>query len=474
MNLIKHSALALALLGCEVVAQPTQWLQRVTSTMPSARALHSTAYDARHKSIVLFGGNDQGGTFPSDTWLYDGNNWSLLGPPQRPSRRISAAMCYDSRRERCVLFGGVGPGLSVLGDTWEWDGSTWSLRTPAVVPPARDGAMMAFDEVRGVSVLFGGGDTQQQFTDTWEWDGANWSQRAVGGYCPSQRSNGAMCYNADRQVITLFGGGNGVFPMDSGLWEWNGKEWLGPKMPAVRPAGRVYPACAYDDSRRKVVFYGGYYRTLTGLQNYFTDVWEWDGLTWVNYASLSPFPMSSVGASLEWFPPRRGLVLFGGFRPTQGLYYAETWEYQLIHAAQVSSSGMGCLGSGGVPTVYPLDESLPWIGTTFASRIGNLGTGTGSNLAFGIVGNSTVTWGSTSLPLDLGVVGMGGCLLYTNPVISTPLQNVGGSAAWSLSIPGDHALAGVPLYLQGGVISPGANVLGVVMSNLTTLQLGER
>jgi hypothetical protein len=34
------------------------------------------AFDAAHNQVVLFGGNPDGSNALSDTWTWDGNNWT--------------------------------------------------------------------------------------------------------------------------------------------------------------------------------------------------------------------------------------------------------------------------------------------------------------------------------------------------------------------------------------------------------------
>ena len=61
-------------------------------------------------------------------------------------------MAYDVVRQRGVLFGGDPAGT----DTWEWDGANWT-QIEETGPPRRLNPAMAFDELRARVVLFGGG-----------------------------------------------------------------------------------------------------------------------------------------------------------------------------------------------------------------------------------------------------------------------------------------------------------------------------
>jgi len=90
-------------------------------------------------------------------------------------------MAYDAARRVTVLFGGWDG--SYPTDTWTWDGTNWTRMSPSASPPGRQNGAMAYDAVRHVVVLFGGwtccvygGD----FSDTWEWDGLNWTQVGSG------------------------------------------------------------------------------------------------------------------------------------------------------------------------------------------------------------------------------------------------------------------------------------------------------
>jgi hypothetical protein len=127
-----------------------------------------------------------------------------------------------------VLFGGYGYGLpTLLSDTWEWDGIDWSLRTPSASPTPRSGHAMAYDSARSRVVLFGGG----QLSDTWEWNGSNWAERFPSD-APAGRSSHALAYDSARGRQVLFGGGSGGYLSDT--WEYFAPcDVLGPGHPGA-------------------------------------------------------------------------------------------------------------------------------------------------------------------------------------------------------------------------------------------------
>lgn len=98
------------------------------------------------------------------------------------------AAVYDAARDRVVLFDGGIPGAGKT-DTWEFDGEDWSL-VATEGPGPRDYFAMAYDPARAVTLLFGGVWAQGKggpghYADTWQWDGKEWTLVAESG--PSAR-----------------------------------------------------------------------------------------------------------------------------------------------------------------------------------------------------------------------------------------------------------------------------------------------
>ena len=57
--------------------------------------------------VVLFGGSGSRGDL-SDTWLWDGTNWSAVRPAGSLSPRVDAASAFDATTQKLLVFGGVG------------------------------------------------------------------------------------------------------------------------------------------------------------------------------------------------------------------------------------------------------------------------------------------------------------------------------------------------------------------------------
>jgi N-acetylneuraminic acid mutarotase len=184
------------------------WTQR-SNFGPAARSRHAMAYDSNRARTAMFGGSAGDAVF-SDTWEWDGSYWTQMDDIG-PGSRIDHAMAFDDARNGTLLFGGMQasgfPGTS-FSDTWQWDGGDWTQLSQSG-PGARSGHAMAFDSNRKVAVLFGGVDsTGAALADTWEFDGQDWTQQAIAG--PRPRAGAAMTFDAAGLRVVLFGG-SGLF-----------------------------------------------------------------------------------------------------------------------------------------------------------------------------------------------------------------------------------------------------------------------
>jgi hypothetical protein len=133
------------------------------------------AYDPARAETVLFGG-DGAVSRLSDTWTWNGRDWTRHAPSHVPNRRSDLVM---SSRNHVVLFGGLRGRSIPLNDTWRWDGSDWTELKPAHPPSARGGAGMAYAAADGLVVLFGGYG-YYNLADTSTWDGVAWTQQLAG------------------------------------------------------------------------------------------------------------------------------------------------------------------------------------------------------------------------------------------------------------------------------------------------------
>lgn len=105
----------------------TSWTRRAV-TGPSARYGHKMVFDSELGCVILVGGQvgSQFGPLSNETWAWDGSSWTQLAVVG-PSARALHSMAYDAGRHETVLFGGFDTSL---------DGETWVLAPEAEPCPA--------------------------------------------------------------------------------------------------------------------------------------------------------------------------------------------------------------------------------------------------------------------------------------------------------------------------------------------------
>ena len=178
-----------AALGDTWIWNGTNWNQASPTNHPSARNSYAMAYDAAHSQVVLFGGQDGSLNSLNDTWTWNGTNWTSQSPSAPlPGIRNLAGMAYDPAQGNVVLFGGRSSGSNYLSDTWIWNGTNWTQASPTNSPSARIALnALIYDAAQNQLILFGGINT----SDTWAWaPPQNFGSVNV---CPSGQSTPAPC-----------------------------------------------------------------------------------------------------------------------------------------------------------------------------------------------------------------------------------------------------------------------------------------
>lgn len=354
----------------------SSWTSVATPTSPLAREDHALAFDSARGRVVLFGGT---GAFPtsygSDTWEYDGVNWTQQAPAVSPSARCCAGMAFDSARAVTVLFGGNGDSLGARLETWEWDGTNWSQRSGATSPPGRSLHALAFDAARGETILYGGLDSNSIRNDTWAWNGSTW--RAITtSQTAGPRYRFALAFDANHRSIVLVGGGN-----VADTWTWNGATWTQAAV-SGNPPGGFERALAFDSQRGRAV-----HARADGLS---IAVWERDDSGWRRSSPAASPPFRSVDA-LAFDSIRGRTILFGGFVQQLSFARADTWEWdgsawfermpssspngRLAHALAFDSARGVTVLFGGSSACDPMfgctlyGDTWEWDGTSWSRRI---------------------------------------------------------------------------------------------------------
>lgn len=337
----------------------TNWVARTLPLEPAPRAHPLLAYDAVRRRIVLRAGDVHAGVLAPDTWEFDGARWVKLDDAPLPAFERFSSVVWDATSQRVTVFtpsAGVWtfdgqtwrrvpptvPGFaygdasdltwdsarglvvavgigrtSRVTETWEFDGTSWSQRSSAIAPPPRYGRKLSYDSARRRVLAFGGdqsGSFHAPTSDHWEWDGTTWVERTFNG--PPPRNFFALAYDETRRRLVVFGGSVNQQRMGD-TWEFDGSTWT-QVFPAVAPSARAFHVMAWDARRQRVVLVGG--ENATGT-------WEWDGQTWAPRPSNVMPP--SIAAAMAFDASRQRLVLV-----TEPPNPIQTWEWDGTNWAQ--------------------------------------------------------------------------------------------------------------------------------------------
>ncbi len=302
----------------------TNWTQ-VSDTGPPGLARHAMAYDSERGVTVLYAGEKLNGRYwqkTRDTWEWDGSNWTLRAT-DGPLNEAGHAMTYHAAGHAVIMRGAEWP------STWAWNGERWRLLTTSG-PSRRFDFSMCYDSQRQRTVLFGGWDI---FDETWEFDESGWRQVAAAG--PLERAAASMTFDSHRQVAVLFGGGFGQLTYDD-TWEWDGQRW---QLVSQRDAPRrENHGSVYDSARRLTLVFGGEEDDeWTNLKP--PETWGWNGSRWTMLAATGP--PSRTALSMAYDSRRAVAVLTGGSGHIQN--YDDTWEWDGQTWRQVAAGGIPAL-----------------------------------------------------------------------------------------------------------------------------------
>jgi len=277
---------------------------------PGIRADTAIAYDTARGRAILFGGlsdflgiKSHGGSYlyNNDTWEWDGTDWQKMTPEHIPSPRAYHAMAYDAKRGVILLFGGQDINGNALDDTWIWDGNDWTQVFPKTDPPERRGAQLFYDPQKSKIILAGGftypDEEANMYADTWEWDGKNW-RLLFSDIKEFDIRNTAVAYDPVQQQTIVYDI-NKLSIWSDGYWDES--------FPETQPPSRYATPIASDPISGKTLLFGG---THDGVQ--LNDTWLLDGGTWVE---LNPelIPSKRDDHVMFFDPIRNSFILYGGF-----------------------------------------------------------------------------------------------------------------------------------------------------------------
>jgi hypothetical protein len=242
------------------------------SGSPTARYGHSAVFDAVNNRMIIYGGCE-GGCFPlaNDVWVLSNANgqggtptWQQLspagGPP--PARHAHQAV-YDPNTNSMIIWGGQDGGGSCGGYTDVWVLSnanglagtpTWAQLSPHGTAPLGDYYSNAtYDPTNNVMIVFGGtafagscsGNPTNGTSTLSHANGTGgtpaWTKLRVTS-APSARLEAAAVYNPSSNRLTIFGGINEAVNL-SDTWVLTNANGIGgtPSWARMSPTGATKP-----------------------------------------------------------------------------------------------------------------------------------------------------------------------------------------------------------------------------------------
>ena len=438
------------------------WVDRTPTNPlagPPARADAAMCWDDAHGYVLMVGGANANVPI-NDTWSWNGTSWTRRVTANLPQQNGN----FNQRRQTAMTY--HAPTNEVLlvcqGTTWTWTGSDWLSRGQVPAGPFPNTGVphdlaLGRDPVRNQTLMFVGWRTAPAsfptyVGETWLWDGFSWSLRPTATAAfPASAPSMTFDPAAGKLLMATTDSAGAL----SWLWEWNGSNW-NQRTYAPSPAGQA--TLTTDVGHNQVVAFDG---SLNPAPNH---TWSLANGTCAQLATPTE-PTHRLGTAMAFDPIRNRVVLFGGttlYAPTSNpsfLPMGDIWEFELGAGAAYTTFGSGCTGSRGVPAIAAQGTSLPHAGGTFSLQVNNLPL-TGPVFLF--LGVSNTTYGPTSLPLSLGVLGAPGCTAVASGEALYLLTNVLGSAVWQFTVPN---LLGVSFYNQAFAFDPPANALGLTVSN---------
>lgn len=365
---------------------PTSPVAAASSPEPPAFGMYNfqMTYDAADQYLLLFGATGHGKLNGTESWAFQGGNWTRLYPSTSPESCLGSAMAYDPFDGYVVYLGGgnltAGANCTSAGQTWAFSGGSWTRLLPAVAPPPRQAAAFTNDSADGYMLLFGGacgnGSTVGLCGDTWSFVGGTWTNRTT-PFHPSPRAGAGMTFDASDGYVLLFGGmywpASFPFPiMDTDTWNYSGGNWTQINTCAGLTAWQCsandppepWPdGLTYDAAEKVVVYTCARENISSGPENYYTyHAGAWTNLN-LGWPRPSTVPPDRLGEALSYDWRDGYAVLFGGVSPNWRLL-DDTWGFQddiWTHITPRVTTGSG--------RVVFRETGLP-LGTTWGVSIG--------------------------------------------------------------------------------------------------------
>jgi hypothetical protein len=379
---------------------PTWVSPAIAGVGPTPRANSSALYDPFRDRMLLYGGNDDGGTHIFDeTWslsLGSPMAWTFLVPQSAVAyARTEASAVLDSLGQRMIVMGGIGPGGGPSPDPSRAYNDMWELDLSATVPA--DSAVWHPLPAAPVSPgVFGVSWVDTATNRLLRLGGPSlWALPLSGNHptwtalvpdslpLPTRYSHAALLDPVRDEWVTGLGS-----PGD--LWGHglsSDKPWS--LLPVTGgPGTRLGAGIARDEEGGRTLAFGG--RNGSDPPALFSDLWALgDGASAWTPVSPASTPSPRAEALTLFDSARRRLIVHGGWYTSLGRtrVRADTWAYDVASNTWQSLDAVGYGGRWGETGIHdPVRDRIVAFGgvdtlSGYAdTHVLSLASGTWSNL----------------------------------------------------------------------------------------------
>jgi hypothetical protein len=295
------------------------WTSIKPEGLPDCVNEAQVTFDQSRNTTLLTGGVCASSDLADTTFEFNGEKWTKLEVKTTTDRIFGGGMAFDPVRQNTVLYGGTVAFGSISSNTVVFTAGDWVQIVDATSPAPRSLSAFWFDPHAATPLLYGGLDNDQGYFDLWSYANGTWIKNADDKNQPTSCVDPLTAYDTDRQRLVMICNSIDV-------WEFDGTTWTQKKASdqKTKPDPRRLSSIAYDQTLKKIVYFGGFNET-----NFLQETWLWDGTSWTRIKkNLPPY---RAQAAMWYDQTLKKTVIYGGVgrTDTEGriVRFSDMWAF---------------------------------------------------------------------------------------------------------------------------------------------------